>query len=227
MEEVVRRLDGAAAHCEDVLAQQPVHPAIEAKPVADDEHGAAQRRIWTAETDRTSAIAEGIARDKDLTKRLIAAVGVPVPDGRIVESPAEAWAAANPDELTELDLGEIRVSRHHRAEPERAAAFDDHPAQRLVGHGDRYAFARLQEKYPTAGLADQRLRQDRQQSKQRHAVLDVERGIAIRAGHHCAQPLMDALGIDATARASFGVYNGPQDIEALAQGLERVTRIFG
>jgi cyanophycin synthetase len=57
-------------------------------------HGAGQRRIWTAETDRTSAIAQGIARDKDLTKRLIAGCGVPVPEGRAVETPAEAWEAA-------------------------------------------------------------------------------------------------------------------------------------
>jgi cyanophycin synthetase len=57
-------------------------------------HGARSRRIWTAETDRTSAIAEGIARDKDLTKRLLAACGVPVPEGRIVFSADEAWAAA-------------------------------------------------------------------------------------------------------------------------------------
>ena len=51
--------------------------------------------------------------------------------------------------------------------------------------------------------------------------------VAIRAGHHCAQPLMAALGVDATARASFGVYNGPADVDALVAGLERVTRIFG
>ena len=57
-------------------------------------HGARQRRIWTAETDMTSAIAEGIARDKDLTKTLLKAVGVPVPEGRSVESPAQAWEAA-------------------------------------------------------------------------------------------------------------------------------------
>ncbi|HEX8388806.1 MAG TPA: cysteine desulfurase [Sphingomonas sp.] len=57
-------------------------------------------------------------------------------------------------------------------------------------------------------------------------ILDEGR-VAIRAGHHCAQPLMEALGIDATARASFGVYNGREDIEALARGIERVTRIFG
>lgn len=57
-------------------------------------HGARQRRIWTAETEHTSAIAEGIARDKDLTKRLLAACGVPVPEGRVVTSADDAWEAA-------------------------------------------------------------------------------------------------------------------------------------
>jgi cysteine desulfurase / selenocysteine lyase len=57
-------------------------------------------------------------------------------------------------------------------------------------------------------------------------ILD-EGAVAIRAGHHCAQPLMTALGVEATARASFGVYNGPADIDALVRGVERVARIFG
>jgi cyanophycin synthetase len=57
-------------------------------------YGARQRRIWTAETDQTSAIAEGISRDKDLTKRLLQSCGVPVPEGEIVHSAAEAWEAA-------------------------------------------------------------------------------------------------------------------------------------
>jgi cysteine desulfurase/selenocysteine lyase len=57
-------------------------------------------------------------------------------------------------------------------------------------------------------------------------ILDESR-VAIRAGHHCAQPLMEHLGVDATARASFGVYNCKQDVEALLRGIERVTRIFG
>jgi cysteine desulfurase/selenocysteine lyase len=57
-------------------------------------------------------------------------------------------------------------------------------------------------------------------------ILDESR-VAIRAGHHCAQPLMRALGVEATARASFGVYNGPADVQALVEGIERVTRIFG
>lgn len=57
-------------------------------------YGARQHRIWTAETDRTSAIAESISRDKDLTKRLLQSCGVPVPDGRLVESAEDAWRAA-------------------------------------------------------------------------------------------------------------------------------------
>lgn len=57
-------------------------------------HGASQRRIWTAETDQTSAIAEEIASDKDLTKSLLQSCGVPVPQGRIVKTAQEAWEAA-------------------------------------------------------------------------------------------------------------------------------------
>lgn len=57
-------------------------------------YGARSRRIWTAETDCTGAIAEGISRDKDLTKSLLKSCGVPVPEGRVVNSPAEAWEAA-------------------------------------------------------------------------------------------------------------------------------------
>jgi len=57
-------------------------------------YGAAMRRIWTAETDSTSAIAETISRDKDLTKELISSVGVPVPEGREVESAEDALEAA-------------------------------------------------------------------------------------------------------------------------------------
>ncbi|GKS75366.1 cyanophycin synthetase [Acidovorax sp. SUPP950] len=57
-------------------------------------YGASQRRIWTAESEFTSAIAEGIASDKDLTKSLLKSCGVPVPEGQVVNSPEEAWQAA-------------------------------------------------------------------------------------------------------------------------------------
>ncbi len=56
-------------------------------------------------------------------------------------------------------------------------------------------------------------------------ILD-EDGINIRAGHHCAQPLMDVLGLPATARVSFGVYNDANDIDRLGTAMEKVVRIF-
>ncbi|HOT83858.1 MAG TPA: aminotransferase class V-fold PLP-dependent enzyme, partial [Candidatus Defluviicoccus seviourii] len=51
-------------------------------------------------------------------------------------------------------------------------------------------------------------------------------GIAVRAGHHCAQPLMERLGLAATARASFGLYNTMEDVDALADALKIVREIF-
>jgi len=57
-------------------------------------YGARQRRIWTAETDQTGAIAEGIASDKDLTKSLLQSCGVPVPEGRMANDADDAWDAA-------------------------------------------------------------------------------------------------------------------------------------
>jgi len=57
-------------------------------------YGIAQRRIWTAETDQTSAIAEEIASDKDLTKALLKSCGVPVPEGELVRNADAAWEAA-------------------------------------------------------------------------------------------------------------------------------------
>lgn len=57
-------------------------------------YGARSQRIWTAETDRTPAIAESISRDKDLTKSLLRSCGVPVPEGRLVNGAEDAWEAA-------------------------------------------------------------------------------------------------------------------------------------
>ncbi len=57
-------------------------------------YGSKQRRIWTAETDRTSAIAESISSDKDLTKMLLTQCGVPIPTGEVVDSPEQAWEVA-------------------------------------------------------------------------------------------------------------------------------------
>jgi cysteine desulfurase / selenocysteine lyase len=56
-------------------------------------------------------------------------------------------------------------------------------------------------------------------------ILD-RHGVAVRAGHHCAQPLMDRLGIPATARASFGVYTTPEEIDRLVEGLDDARSVF-
>ena len=57
-------------------------------------------------------------------------------------------------------------------------------------------------------------------------ILD-DAGVAVRAGHHCAQPLMEWLGVPATARASFAAHSDNSDVEALVRGIEQVKRIFG
>src|SRR5207244_11644355 len=57
-------------------------------------------------------------------------------------------------------------------------------------------------------------------------ILDQE-GIAIRAGHHCAQPIMQRFGIAATARASFGLYNTQAEVDALVEGIQNVREVFG
>jgi cysteine desulfurase / selenocysteine lyase len=57
-------------------------------------------------------------------------------------------------------------------------------------------------------------------------ILDTE-GIAVRTGHHCAQPVMTFFGIPATARASFGVYNTERDVASLVAGIQRVREVFG
>ena len=57
-------------------------------------------------------------------------------------------------------------------------------------------------------------------------ILD-QKGIAVRAGHHCAHPLMDHLGHVATARASFGLYNTTEEIDKLVEGLELAHRLLG
>ena len=56
-------------------------------------------------------------------------------------------------------------------------------------------------------------------------VLDQE-GIAVRTGHHCAQPVMQFFGVPATVRASFALYNTEEEVDALVRGISRVQEIF-
>ena len=57
-------------------------------------------------------------------------------------------------------------------------------------------------------------------------ILDME-GVAVRTGHHCAQPVMQRFGIPATTRASLGVYNTTADLDRLVAALKRVQEMFG
>jgi cysteine desulfurase/selenocysteine lyase len=61
-----------------------------------------------------------------------------------------------------------------------------------------------------------------------HDVAEIlgRQGVCVRAGHHCAQPLMRRLGVAATSRASFAVHNSHEDVDALVSGLAEVQRIF-
>ena len=58
------------------------------------------------------------------------------------------------------------------------------------------------------------------------ATLLDRQGIAVRAGHHCAEPLMRRLGVDSTSRASFGVYTTMEEVDALATALVRIREFF-
>lgn len=72
----------------------PVRRLIDDGNLVQLGHGKLQRRIWASETDQTSAVGEAIAQDKNLTKSLLAACGVPVPEGRVVQNADQSWNAA-------------------------------------------------------------------------------------------------------------------------------------
>ena len=57
-------------------------------------------------------------------------------------------------------------------------------------------------------------------------ILDQE-GVAVRAGNHCAQPIMERFGVPATTRASFSLYNTPEEVEVLVRAIHSVRELFG
>ncbi len=88
-------------------------------------HGVKQRRIWTAETDRSGAIAEYIAQDKDLSRTVLSQAGVPMPEGRIVADPEDAWVAAQ-------DIGLPVVVKPRDANHGRGVFVDLHTKEQIV-----------------------------------------------------------------------------------------------
>jgi cysteine desulfurase/selenocysteine lyase len=114
------------------------------------------------------------------------------------------------------DLGMPRVRAHERAlTAHMLDRLAEVPGLRVVGPGDASR---------RGGLASFTI-----EGMHPHDVAELvnRSGVCIRAGHHCAQPLMRCLGVCATARASVGVYNDPSDIDALADALTAGRRVFG
>ena len=115
-------------------------------------------------------------------------------------------------------IGLNRIERHeHELLSHTVEVLNDLPWVRVLGHASNAGSARA---------AVVSLVIDGAHPHDVATILD-EQGIAIRAGHHCAQPLMDRLGVPATVRASFGLYNTHEEVDLLVSGLHEVRRIFG
>lgn len=99
-------------------------------------------------------------------------------------------------------------------------ALTDHALARLAAIEGVRVFGRAQDRGGVVAFA-----LDRAHAHDVATLLDRQ-GIAVRAGHHCAEPLMRVLGVDSTARASFAAYTTRAEIDALAEALERVRRFF-
>lgn len=129
-------------------------------------YGKAQRRIWTAETDLTSAVAESIAHDKDLTRQLLTSVGVPVPAGCLVSSADAAWEAAQ-------ELGLPVVVKPQRGNKGRGVSIRLEDEQAV-----RSAFAIAEREFATSTVVVERCVRGRQ-----HRVLVVgDRAVATSGG---------------------------------------------
>lgn len=122
--------------------------------------------------------------------------------------------AASLDYLDRLGMANVR---NHGLD------LTDYALERLHGAAHLRVFGPLsaRERSPLVSFAD-----DVIHPHDLAAILDMK-GVAVRAGHHCAQPLHRQLGASATSRASFGVYNTREDVDALVEGVKEARRMFG
>jgi cysteine desulfurase/selenocysteine lyase len=111
------------------------------------------------------------------------------------------------------DIGMDRIQAHDALLAQYALErLEQIPGVRVVGPRERGALAA----FTLEGMHPHDL-----------ASLLDEQGIAVRAGHHCAQPLHDRLGLPATTRASFYLYNDETDVDRLVQGIEQAKAVMG
>ncbi|WP_102223125.1 cysteine desulfurase [Acidimangrovimonas sediminis] len=114
-----------------------------------------------------------------------------------------------------MDLGMENVAAHERA-------LRDYARDRLDGLN----WLNVQGKSATKGAIFSFTLDGAAHAHDISTVLD-KKGVAVRAGHHCAQPLMEHLGVTATCRASFGLYNTPEEVDVLVEALELCHELFG
>jgi cyanophycin synthetase len=189
-------------------------------------YGSRQRKIWTAETDHTSAIAEAIAKDKQLTRQALQTVGVPTPDGRTVTSAEDAWEAAQeigvpvvvkPQDgnfgrgvATNLRTRDEIVKAYELARPEGSGVMVEKFAEgadfRLLIVGDKLVAAARREPAHVVGDGQHTIRQ----------LVEIENQNPLRSDGH-ATPLsflpLDGLSLEVLASQGLA----PESIPAAGQ----------
>jgi cyanophycin synthetase len=189
-------------------------------------YGSRQRKIWTAETDQTSSIAESIAKDKQLTRQMLQTVGVPTPNGRTVSSAEDAWEAAQEIGLpvvvkpqdgnfgrgvaTNLRTREQVVKAYELARPEGEGVIVESYAEgsdfRLLIVGDKLVAAARREPANVIGDGQHTIRQ----------LVETENKNPLRSDGH-ATPLsflpLDGLALEVLASQGFM----PESIPAAGQ----------
>jgi cyanophycin synthetase len=179
-------------------------------------YGARQRKIWTAETDQTSSIAEAIAKDKQLTRQMLQTVGVPTPDGRTVSSAEDAWEAAQEIGLpvvvkpqdgnfgrgvaTNLRTREQVVKSYELAEPEGNGVIVERHAEgsdfRLLVIGDKLVAAARREPAHVVGDGQRTVRE----------LVEIENTNPLRSdGHATSLSFLPLDGLSIEVLASQGL----------------------
>ena len=144
-------------------------------------------------------------------------------EGTTFADPPQRFEAGTPPIAAAIGLGAAvdfveSIGRDTLAAHEHAVL--EYGTQRLLEIEGIRLYGEAREKSPVLSFT-----LDRAHAQDVATLLDEE-GIAVRAGHHCAQPLLDHFGIAATVRASFGCYSDRDDVDRLVEGLQKVRRIF-
>ncbi len=151
-------------------------------------------------------------------------IDVVTTEGVTYNEPPHRFEAGTPPILEAIGLGaalDWMQEKGLAAIAEHEARLKDHVLEELTKLNFVRVFGRAADKAPIIAFSV-----DGAHPHDVSAILD-RTGVAVRAGHHCAQPLMKRLGVSATSRASFAAYNTHEDVEALIAGLHKTHQMFG